>query len=136
MQVEVTELDADPVEIDRPAADRFVRRVLRVQDAPPATAGAARAALRTSVLVAAVRCTLVYIVLPFVLPVVGIVTQVGAGVAAAIGVVAVVCIVSSMRRFWRAEHPARWAYTAIGSIVMVSLSVLVVIDMVRAVRGD
>ena len=50
-------------------ADRFMRRVLHLpEDEPRASAAAARTAFRTSIMVATVRCLLMYIVLPFVLP--------------------------------------------------------------------
>jgi hypothetical protein len=124
-------LVADPVRHDtqRPAADRFMRSLLRVQHAPPASARQARSAFRTSVVVAGVRCLLTYIVLPFVLPFVGLAAGVAPVVGAIIGVVAVVCIVSSMRRFWRADHRARWGYTAFGAGMITFLLVLVVRDL-------
>ena len=98
----------------RPVADRFMRSLLRVEHAAPATAGQARSAFRTSVLVAAVRCLLTYIVLPFVLPFIGLAAGVTPVIGSIIAVIAIVCIVSSMRRFWRADHRARWGYTAFG----------------------
>src|SRR5690606_28840027 len=65
---------AAPVEpYGRSAADRFMRRVLRLPvDGPKATAADAQRAFQTSVLVAAVRCLLMYIVFPFVLPAIGV----------------------------------------------------------------
>jgi hypothetical protein len=123
-------LVADPVSVDRPAADRFVRRLLRVETAPPASANQARSAFRTSVLVAGVRCLLTYIVLPFVLPFIGLAAGVTPIIGAIIGVVAIVCIVSSMRRFWRADHRARWGYTAFGTAMIAFLVVLVIRDLI------
>jgi hypothetical protein len=124
-------LVADPVfaDVARPPADRFVRRLLRVNNAPPATAGQARSAFRTSVLVAGIRCLLTYIVLPFVLPFVGLAAGVAPVIGAAIGIVAIVCIVSSMRRFWRADHRARWGYTAFGVAMIAFLVGLVIRDL-------
>jgi hypothetical protein len=43
--------------------------------------------------------------------------------------VAIVCIVLSMRRFFRADHPKRWWYTGVGSAVLVLLAVLAVTDI-------
>jgi hypothetical protein len=121
---------ATPVE--RPAADRFMRRLLRVDGAPPSTAGAARKAFQTSVLVAAVRCILTYIVLPFVLPAIGLAAGVTPVVGAIIGVIAVGCIVSSMRRFWRADHRARWFYTCFGGAIALFLIAFIIRDIVVA----
>jgi hypothetical protein len=116
----------------RPPADRFMRRLLRVDGAAPATAGEARKAFQTSVLVAAVRCLLTYIVLPFVLPVIGLAAGVTPIVGAIIGAIAVVCIISSMRRFWRADHRARWGYTLFGGMIAVFLVGFVIRDIVVA----
>ena len=92
-----------------------MRRVLRLPaDAPPGSAEAARKAFQTSLLVASVRCLLMYIVFPFVLPAVGLASGVGPAIGLVINSAAMVCIVLSMRRFWRADHPKRWWYFALG----------------------
>ncbi len=114
------------------AADRLMRKALRVDHAEPATAGEARTAFQTSVAVAAVRCLLTYIVLPFVLPFIGLAAGVTPIIGAVIGLIAIACIVSSMRRFWRANHRARWGYTAFGAGMIVFLLVLVIRDLTTA----
>lgn len=124
--------DAPVTFAERPAADQFMRRLLRVDGAAPATAGEARKAFQTSVVVAGVRCLLTYIVLPFVLPVIGLAAGVTPIVGAVIGAIAVGCIVSSMRRFWRADHRARWGYTAFGGAIALFLIGLVIRDIVVA----
>ena len=40
-----------------------------------------------------------------------------------------VCIVLSMRRFWRADHPKRWWYFALGGTVLRVPVVLAVKDV-------
>ena len=107
-----------------------MRRLLRLPlDAPPGTAQGARSAFQTSLLVATVRCLLMYIVFPFVLPLIGIAKGVGPAIGLAISVAAIVCIVFSTRRFFRADHPQRWAYTALGGTVVVFLLVSAVVDI-------
>ena len=92
-----------------------MRRLLRLPvDAPAGTADGARKAFQTSMLVATVRCLLMYVVFPFVLPALGIAKGVGPAVGLAVNAVAMVCIVLSMRRFFRADHPKRWWYAALG----------------------
>jgi hypothetical protein len=114
----------------RSPADRFVRRILRLPvDAPAGTADGARKAFQTSLAVATVRCLLMYIVFPFVLPAIGLASDVGPAIGLAISVAAIVCIVMSMRRFWRADHPMRWWYGALGGTVLCFLVVLVAIDL-------
>jgi hypothetical protein len=114
----------------RSRADRVMRRVLRLPvDGPAGTAEGARKAFQTSILVATVRCLLMYIVFPFVLPAIGLASDVGPAIGLAISAAAIVCIVMSMRRFWRADHPMRWWYGALGGTVLCLLVALVVIDL-------
>ena len=130
--VQPAPLAADPHSAlaHRAPADRFMRRLLRLPvDAPRASAGDARKAFQTSLLVAAARCLLMYIVFPFVLPAIGLAKGVGPAVAIPISIIAVVCIVMSMRRFWRADHSKRWHYSALGSVVIVALAFLTVRDV-------
>ena len=44
-----------------------------------------------------------------------------------------VCIVMSMRRFFRADHPKRWHYAALGGAVLTLLGYLAVVDIVDLV---
>ena len=122
-------LDASPLDPAAPAptaaptsqsgADRFMRRLLRLPvDGPKATAAEAQKAFQTSILVAAFRCLVMYIFFPFVLPAIGVARGVGPWVGLTISVVAIVAIVMSMRRFWRADHSKRWHYTVLGGAVM------------------
>ena len=118
----------------RSPADQVMRRILRLPvDAPPGTAAGARKAFQTSMLVATVRCLLMYLVFPFVLPALGIARGVGPAIGLAVNAVAMVCIVLSMRRFFRADHPKRWWYAALGGAVLVLLAVLAVVDLAALV---
>jgi hypothetical protein len=125
---------ARPAPTERTNADRFMRRVLRLPvDAPPGSAAGARKAFQTSLIVATFRCLLMYVVFPFVLPAVGIAKGVGPVIGLIINLVAMVCIVMSMRRFFRADHPKRWWYFALGGTVLVFLVVLAVQDLITVV---
>jgi hypothetical protein len=120
-----------PGAVRRSAGDRLMRRILRLPiDGPPGTAAGARKAFQTSMMVATVRCLLMYLVFPFVLPALGIAKGVGPAVGLVVNAVAMVCIVLSMRRFFRADHPKRWWYAGLGGAVLVLLAVLAVIDFV------
>lgn len=55
-----------------------MRRILRIRERPAGvTAASAYSAFQKSMLISAVRCTLTYVVFPFVLPAVGFATGVG-----------------------------------------------------------
>jgi hypothetical protein len=111
-------------------ADRFMRRLLRLPvDGPRASAADAQKAFQTSILVATVRCLLMYIVFPFVLPLLGVARGVGPAIGLVISAVAIVAIVMSIRRFWRADHSKRWHYTVLGTTVICFLAYLVVEDL-------
>ena len=114
----------------RSDADRFMRRLLRLPvDGPKASADQARKAFQTSLMVATVRCLLMYIVLPFVLPAIGVASGVGPWIGLPISIAAVVAIAMSIRRFWRADHSKRWHYTVFGTVVVCLLAVLIVQDV-------
>ena len=116
-------------------ADRAMRRLLRLPVAGPrASADDARRAFQTSIMVATVRCLLMYIVFPFVLPALGLASGVGPLIGIPISIAAMIAIVMSIRRFWRADHSKRWHYTVLGTTVLGFLSVLIVIDVAELFR--
>lgn len=113
----------------RPAADVAVRRVLRVPDRATGSDDAAHRAFSRSMLISATRCTLTYVILPFVAPAVGLAAGVGPVLGLVIGIAALVSNVVTMRRFWAADHRWRWAYTGLSLAVMVLVAILVAGDI-------
>jgi len=111
------------------SADRFMRRLLRLPEGRTATADQARSAFQKSLFISTCRCLLMYIVFPFVLPAVGIARGVGPYIGLTIGVLAMVSIVYSIRRFWRADHSKRWHYTVFGTVIMCFLIYLAAKDL-------
>ena len=81
-----------------------------------------------SVVISGIRCLLTYVIFPFVAPLIGITSSVGAVVGVLIGVVAVVFNVLSIRRFFKADHPYKWWASAMNVAVIVLLLVLFVVD--------
>jgi ABC-type iron transport system FetAB permease component len=67
----------------------------------------------TPLLVSAVRCTLRYVLLPFVLPLAGLASGAALGVLLVLDAIAAIAIVSTLRRLWRTQHPSRWQYLAL-----------------------
>lgn len=123
-----TAAPATPTEQPSPA-DRFMRRLLRLPEGQTSTAAEARSAFQKSLFISTCRCLLMYIVFPFVLPAVGIARGVGPAIGIAIGALAMVSIVYSIRRFWRANHSKRWHYTIFGAVIIVFLVFLAIRDI-------
>jgi len=126
-----SESRVDETEATRSDADRFMRRLLRLPEGTTSTAAEARSAFQTSLVFTTCRCLLMYIVLPFVLPAVGIARGVGPVVGIVIGLLAIVSIVYSIRRFWRADHSKRWHYTIFGTAIIAFLIWATVADSIR-----
>lgn len=120
--------------VRRSRADLFVRRMLRIPDRPAGvTQAAVYAAFQRSMLVSATRCTLTYVIFPFVLPAVGFAAQGAVGVL--VGVVAMVCDVFTIRRFFAVDHRWRWYFAAIVFGIMGLLTALLVQDISHLARG-
>jgi hypothetical protein len=117
----------------RPAADVAMRRLLRIPEGHTASERAAQRAFSTSVLVSATRCTLTYLVLPFLLPALGLAAGVGPAIGIPVGLVAIASNIATIRRFWAADHRWRWAYTALALTVIALLLVLLAEDLASLV---
>jgi hypothetical protein len=83
----------------------------------------------TSILVSAVRCTLAYVVFPWLLPALGLASGVGPALGLVIGPVAIAFNVASIRRFHSSDHRWKWHITALNSMVIALLLVLFVMDL-------
>jgi hypothetical protein len=120
--------------IRRSRADQVVRRVLRIRERPAGvTAASAYTAFQRSMLISATRCTLTYVVFPFVLPAVGFAAGVGPIIGIIIGTLAMTCDVFTIRRFFAVDHKWRWHYSAIATAIIGLLLVLLVQDIVNLV---
>lgn len=82
-----------------------------------------------SMVISGIRCTLTYVVLPFVTPLIGIAPGVGPGLGLTLGSIAIAANVVSVRRFWRAQHPWRRPVTAIHLAVIAFLAVMMANDL-------
>lgn len=86
-----------------------------------------------SILVSGIRCTLSYVVLPFVAPLIGLAPGVGPALGLTIGTVAIVANVVSLRRFQRSDHRLRRPAMAVHAGVLGLLAVLMVVDGIALV---
>ena len=99
----------DAPAVQRSQADIIVRRLLRIRERPSGvSARQAVNAFRRSMIISTVRCTLTYVVFPFVLPALGLVTDTGVAISIVIGTLAITCDIFSIRRFFVADHKWRW----------------------------
>jgi len=107
-----------------------MRRLLRLPvDAPKATEASARQLVEKSLLISMSRCLFTYVLLPFVVPIIGIRGDLTPIIGVVLGVVAIVANLASIRRFWRADHRYRWAYTALASVIILAMLWLIAIDL-------
>ena len=112
--------------------DAFMRRLLRLPAGADPNATAEKA-FSTSILISSVRCLLTYVLLPLLKPVVDLSGGVGPILGLVIGAVSATAIIFSMRRFWRADHRLRWAYTVVGGGILVLLAIQAVGDVAALV---
>jgi uncharacterized membrane protein len=92
------------------------------------TAEKAERTFSISLLVSAVRCTLTYVLIPWVFPILGVASGVGPVVGVVIGTAAIAANLVSISRFHRADHRWKWPMTAINGGIIVLLVILVVVD--------
>ncbi|HMS14843.1 MAG: hypothetical protein V9E99_05470 [Microthrixaceae bacterium] len=112
-----------------PAASTPDQRIGRDAPAPVSDAEATRLFSR-SVVISGVRCTLAYVVFPWILPLIGVTATVGPWLGIVIGVVAIGFNIASIRRFWISRHRWRWGITALNLSVIALLTVLLVDDLI------
>lgn len=117
---------------ERSRADLVVRRVLRIRERPAgASARSAVSAFRRSMVISTIRCTLTYLVFPFVLPALGLVTETGVVLGIVIGVLAITCDIFTIRRFFSVDHKWRWHFSAVAFTVICLLTILLAQDIVH-----
>lgn len=128
---EVASAEAVPAPPSRSAADRIARQVLRIGDADPQ----ALLSLKGSIWLSAIRCIIMYAVLPALAPVVGWIGVLARPLSIALVLAATVLSIHSLRRVWLADWEHRWAYTAFIAVVLVLLGVVLTYDVRALVAG-
>jgi hypothetical protein len=119
---------------ERSRADQTMRRLLRVpEDRAPIDESETHRIFSASIFLSALRCLLSYIVLPFVLPAIGLARGVGPAIGIPIGVLALTFDFLGIRRFWLADHRQRWAFTALYAVVGTMVLILLVVDLVDVI---
>ena len=116
-----TEQLENPIHVGEPASAPS----LAVDD----KAQSAERAMSYALVFSAVRCSLQYVVLPFVLPVLGIAGDFPPQVFVVINVIAMVAIVSSVIRLWRINYKYKWQYLGIGIVALLIQVVFTLNDL-------
>lgn len=103
---------------------------MRSEQAVPSPAAVKRSDkfVGSYVLFVAVRCTLQYVLFPFVLPFVGLGNSLSTGIAAAIDVLALGMIGYNIKRLWNTSW--RWRYLALSAIMVAILAVFLYSDYI------
>ena len=118
----------------RSRADLMMRSLLRIHERPAGlTSGDAYSAFQKSMLISAVRCTLTYVVFPFLLPAFSFIRGVGPVLGILIGSFAMVCDVFTIRRFFVADHKYRWPISMLAFSIMTLLGYLLIDDVVHVI---
>lgn len=128
-----------PLEVQYSPADRFMRRLLRVDrqrvDRSARTEREAHRSFRTSMIVSGIRCLVAYLLIPILVPVMGFAGVLAAPIGIALCGVAYVTGVYSLRKFWVSNHRSRWMYTGFIAVVFVILAIMIAADVSRMVNG-
>lgn len=117
-------------------ADRFMYRMLRIRPEQidkidmDAIAGAHRA-FRWAIVVSAVRCTISYVIIPILIPVLSVMGALAAPITIALCVVALVNGWLGVRRFWVTDHRGKWGYTWFMALIYVISIVTIVHEIVK-----
>ena len=82
-----------------------------------------------SIVVSAIRCTLTYVIFPWILPLLGVAGGVGPGIGLVIGTIAIVANIASIRRFWAADHRWKVPITLLNGGIIILLTILVIVDL-------
>jgi hypothetical protein len=120
---------------DRSRADQAMRHLLRVpEETSVLPESSTHRIFGASILLSATRCLLSYIVLPILLPLLGLAKGVGPIVGIPVGVLALTFDVLGIRRFWLADHHQKWMFSALYAVVGAMVFTLLVVDIVDVLR--
>ncbi|WP_298821712.1 hypothetical protein [Chloroflexus sp.] len=87
-----------------------------IDDVVPATPG--ERAFSLSLFISATRCTLQYVLLPIVLPLIGLTTDISLPLVVLLDLLAIAMLVRSLRYFWQTRHPRRFDMLPLSSVIL------------------
>ncbi|MDN5722082.1 MAG: hypothetical protein L0J74_02270 [Corynebacterium sp.] len=138
----VGDSDARAAQIQRgqdvSAADRFMLRLLRIKQVDPIDIEGvkkAHRAFRWAIVFSAIRCTITYLVIPILIPIISVAGAVATPVSIGLCVAAGINGVIGVRRFWKTDHVGKWKYTWFMAFVFLILIGTLVFEFTRLVTG-
>ena len=115
-------------------ADSIMSRLLFVSPAADLTANQTRRAenaLTLSLMFSGLRCLLQYVLLPFLLPIVGVAADAAIPILLLINLIAMASIFFSLRRFWTIGYKHRWSYLAVALTALTLLLAFTLHDLMK-----
>jgi hypothetical protein len=109
--------------------DRTLERLLFIEHPRAQTAPITRAPFKTALFISGLRCIIQYVVLPFALPIVGIAANPPAWLGLTCNAIALIALVSSLRRIWAARHPKRFAYLPLALLTLFAITIFTITDL-------
>jgi hypothetical protein len=110
--------------------DGVARRLLAIPNGPPVLSSAqAQRSFSVAMVLSGLRCLFSYVLVPIVLPLVGLATGAAPYIGVPAALLALVFDVRGIRRYWLANSSHRWAMTWIYLAVIVLVVFLLVHDL-------
>lgn len=113
--------------------DKTIARLLFVQPAAEVyeekTTSNAENAFSFALIFSGIRCVIMYAILPFVLPLVGIAGNFGVWIDIVINLIAIGAIFYSLRRFWKINYKRKWQYLPVALVALVLLFAFIALDI-------
>ena len=82
-----------------------------------------------SLLFSGVRCILQYVLLPFILPIVGIAGDFSVVISLVINTMALAGIIYSLRTFFKVNYRHKWRYVPIATVAIILLVAFIILDI-------
>jgi hypothetical protein len=102
---------------------------ISVASAEPPLPAPAQRALTFGLLISAFRCTVQYVVLPFVLPWIGITGAIPPWLTLGLALIAIAALVRNVRYLWRLGHARKWSYLFLASVIGGALVIFAAVDL-------
>jgi hypothetical protein len=82
-----------------------------------------------ALLLSALRCTAQYVILPFVLPWLGVAAAIPPWLTLALSAIALFALARNLRSLWRMRYSRRWSYLGLALVIGIGLLIFVGVDL-------